>query len=333
MVYFHHCNPFNKGTVWYNIASELHIGVTFFFVLSGFLIAHRYAFTKINFKSFIFNRLARIYPMYFLVSSLFFANYLYHNVIEIKEFIKLYILNITFIKGFSEYYKFTGVAQGWTLTVEELFYLLSPVFFYYLEKQKRFFIILPIILILIGSLLVEIFTKFPYQGYFVNYEYLFNYSFFGRCIEFFIGIGLAFVLKYSVNLKINGVTYIGVFFSIVSLLFLVYLKGDYDFGIQHPLEKVVNTFILPLFGIALIYYGLIKENTIITKILSLKIFEILGKSSYIFYLIHIGIIHKWISQYTNSILLKFVLLNIISIIFYFLLEKPIHSFLMKKFYK
>lgn len=32
------------------------------------------------------------------------------------------ILQLTFVRGFFDSYKFIGVGQGWTLTVEESFY-------------------------------------------------------------------------------------------------------------------------------------------------------------------------------------------------------------------
>ena len=52
--------------------NEFHIGVTIFFVLSGFLIAFRYfdsfKLTGDWFKQYLKNRVARIYPMYALLT-------------------------------------------------------------------------------------------------------------------------------------------------------------------------------------------------------------------------------------------------------------------------
>ena len=52
MVYIHHYNPFSIeffGKYIHDFFSEFHIGVTIFFVLSGFLICNRY-FDEPNFS-------------------------------------------------------------------------------------------------------------------------------------------------------------------------------------------------------------------------------------------------------------------------------------------
>ena len=78
MVYMHHFNPFKTEIVGKNIHyffDGFHIGVTLFFVLSGFLIAHRY-FDDVDFefKSYLQKRIARIYPMYFILTSATFIS-------------------------------------------------------------------------------------------------------------------------------------------------------------------------------------------------------------------------------------------------------------------
>ncbi|MEI9959449.1 MAG: hypothetical protein WDM90_24730 [Ferruginibacter sp.] len=70
----------------------------------------------------------------------------------------------------------------------------------------------------------------------------------------------------------------------LSLLHTGTQYGDYFTG-----GIILNNVVLPLTGIAVLYWGLLTEKNIITKLLSSKIFSLLGKSSYVFYLIHIGI--------------------------------------------
>ena len=52
MVYLHHFNPFIGIKTLYigDFISEFHIGVTIFFVLSGFLISYNYLGKKINIR-------------------------------------------------------------------------------------------------------------------------------------------------------------------------------------------------------------------------------------------------------------------------------------------
>ncbi len=73
MVFIHHYNFFTKGSFAWAFVNELHIGLPIFFVLSGFLIAYRYYSNgTIHVKNYIVNRVARVYPMYFLLTTLTF---------------------------------------------------------------------------------------------------------------------------------------------------------------------------------------------------------------------------------------------------------------------
>ncbi|MFX7824854.1 hypothetical protein ABTK20_20895, partial [Acinetobacter baumannii] len=88
-------------------------------------------------------------------------------------------------RGFFDDLKFTGVSQGWSLTVEECFYFLAPFFFMHIKKRKLAFLYLPLILLSAGSLLVLIFSNVHFFGFFGNFKFMFLYTFLGRCIEFF----------------------------------------------------------------------------------------------------------------------------------------------------
>ncbi|WP_374226272.1 acyltransferase family protein [Flavobacterium oreochromis] len=103
--------------------------------LSGFLIANRYFDEKVIWKSYFINRFARIYPSFFILTTLTFLYTSYKTNVFNAE---IYLSNITFIKGFFNNLKFTGIAQSWSLTVEEFFYLLAP--FFLLRKEIFLFI-------------------------------------------------------------------------------------------------------------------------------------------------------------------------------------------------
>ena len=153
MVYLHHFNPLPPslslfGFSLWGIVQEFHVGVTIFFVLSGFLITDRYLDAQINFKTYFWFRFCRIYPIYFIISLLTLIISLISYGIDSFNFKEL-ILNITLTKGFFDQYKFSMVAQGWSLTVEETFYLLAPLIFI-LVRKKSSLILIPFTLLFLS---------------------------------------------------------------------------------------------------------------------------------------------------------------------------------------
>jgi len=367
LVFFHH---YNKGDFPYpvfRLFNEFHIGVSLFFVLSGFLICFRYydniELSRPWFGRYMKNRIARIYPMYFLLTLATFA-YAWHvrdNGIYngFQHPGTLLVLNLTFLRGFFDELKFTGIAQGWSLTVEECFYLLAPFFFILIRKKKQNIFYLPLLILLSGVVLVAIFSHIQFYGFYGNYRFMFLYTFTGRCIEFFAGIALAIVvMKNYVNknrlplFTITGIIAIGICLSILAA---IPLTAAIKFGLHHPAGIFTNNLLLPV-SVALLFYGLIKEQSIIRRILSTGFMQLLGKSSYIFYLIHIGFIavivsatgqnicdkfqdwlddhnYTWLSQHFSfSILflsLVFIALNIVSIVLFKLVEEPMNRLIRK----
>lgn len=193
---------------------------------------------------------------------------------------------------------------------------------------------MPLLSIAIGTGLVLLFSNFNFFGFFSSFELMFNYTFFGRCTEFFVGITLAVVYKNNLLKKFRYCTYSGIVAIVICIFLLMMCKGDLEFGIRHPMGKLVNNLILPLFGISTLYYGLLKEDTLISRLLSSKLFILLGKSSYIFYLIHMGIFSSLLPMLglkgsLFSYLMNFVIINIISIVLYKYLEEPINNFIRK----
>jgi peptidoglycan/LPS O-acetylase OafA/YrhL len=332
MVYCHHFNPFAGGTFLFGIANELHIGVTIFFVLSGFLICYRYfdhfELSKKWLKDYFLYRLARIYPIYFLLTTVTFLFFFFDEGWSNKLVFR-YFLSITFLKGFFELFKFSGIAQSWSLTVEECFYLAAPVFFLlYKWKKAYLFLVLPAFLT-IGLLLVAFFSKFDFYGLFSSVKFMLIYTFFGRCAEFLAGALLAVYLKSGKAEKLKSnlglFTIAGSGMILISLAGFRYLKGAYSYSLHHPLGLVLNNFILPVF-ISVLFLGLITENSLFRKILVTPLFRTLGKSSYIFYLIHLGAIQAFIKTLIGpDFLLSFLVFNLLSLILFYLVEQPVNK--------
>ena len=344
MVYLHHYNPFKELPEFafvYNFVNEFHVGVTVFFVLSGFLIGYRYintfSFTKAWFIKYVQNRVARIYPVYAALTILTFVGGFYTGLYSGTSGFVTFLLNITFLRGFFDSFKFTGIAQGWSLTVEECFYFSAPVIFYLYYKYKSFYL-QPVLITIMGLGLVFVFHRFNCYGFFGTYKFLFLYTFLGRSLEFFVGIKLALILQKrkeaaTVNSSRSFITLVALVGIISCLCALACVKGDYTFGVETPIGILINNVVLPIF-IALLFYAVITENTVVAKILRTDIAVLLGKSSYVFYLIHLGVFHFLVGtllQNFNAGIFKycvtFVLLNIIAICIFKLFEEPLNKYL------
>ena len=363
MVCFHHFNPipssFKAEGGWklllYGVFNEMYIGVSLFFVLSGFLICYRYyesgiALNKQWFGRYLLSRVARVYPMFFLTTLLAFLfielNPARYEVYPfgmasrtMAEQVAVVLLNVTMLKGFFEEYIYTGVSQSWSLTVEECFYVSVPFFMLLVRRSRWALLVLPAILLLAMVGLVITIGKSGFHGLFTNLEFALNFTFLGRCVEFFVGMALAlFVLRQQKrNAEVAGTrrgwfTLAGSLAVIGCLVAMAALAAKENVGFAKDAFAGIafNNVLLP-FAVAVLFYGLIAERTWVSKVLSTSFFDLLGKSSYVFYLIHVGVISVLIKVYIihNSII-QFVLLNVLAVLLYKFVESPLHSWFKPK---
>lgn len=331
MIFVYHFTPFNspKYPAWIKaIVWEFHIGVDMFFVLSGFLIAYRYFNDyPIHFKRYMVNRIARIYPMYFLITLAVFVVWYLQN--QSWDIIKTYELlsSVTMSKALFSSFFLSGIPQGWTLTLEEMFYLTAPLYFILIRKWKGWLLLLPLLIFGIFAGL-KMLSGIPGNTYGFLQTNIHAYI-----IEFFAGIGLALLILKKKRLNINlPKTGLGITFILFYLLSRHWFAGIFD--LKSDYGRFLEMMVLSILGIAPLVWGLIEEKTFIQKLLSTRIMVLLGKSSYIFYLIHKGFIPVFINDHIiDNKLILFILLNIISIVLFKYLEEPMNHFIRKKFGK
>ncbi len=292
--------------------TELSIGLPMFFVLTGFLITLRYydnfEFTAKWTKKYMLSRAARLYPMYFLFTS---AAFIYYYISPNPTIIGdpaphwfTLFLNFTFLRGLFDDLKFTGVGQGWSITVDVVFYLITPFVFYLIKKKGIFFLQLAFFLPF-GYLLVFIFRGYGHDlyGFFNKFTFMLYYTFFGRCIEIWIGIYLALNYnKITVKPGSKKLTYIGFILMFVCVYFftLIPLAPDQKFGITTYTGMILDTVLLsPAIGI--FFLGLIREETAIQRFLSTKFVQLLSNASFLFYLIHLGFMNNLLHEGVNKL--------------------------------
>ena len=123
------------------------IGVTIFFVLSGFLITlmllnEERSNGSISLKKFYIRRAIRIFPVYYFILFVYFllqlCGILYFSTIS-------WITSLTYTKYFSRSDWETG--HFWSLSVEEHFYLIWPLVFKWLRRYRVKFALLIVFLV------------------------------------------------------------------------------------------------------------------------------------------------------------------------------------------
>lgn len=152
------------------------IAVTFFFVLSGFLIAwllmqeqllQATEKRKIRLQAFYTKRILRIWPLYYTVVLLTFFVFPHIALLQYPGFGKSFLtenfnafeLYVSFLPNLSyhEYGNVLYLGQVWSLGVEEFFYLFFPLGLYFLSpgNNLKFFIVLAA-----GSIAITVASKF-----------------------------------------------------------------------------------------------------------------------------------------------------------------------------
>lgn len=119
-------------------ASAMDVGVSIFFVLSGFLIYRPFALShngsgrSIDVRSFWWRRAIRILPAYWLAFCFFWAI----GVIRPVDLTDL-LAYLTLLNVFRPASVFGGITQSWSLTVELCFYALVPLYSVGIRRMAR----------------------------------------------------------------------------------------------------------------------------------------------------------------------------------------------------
>ena len=330
-VFIHHYNPASAGTFLHQFLNQGYIGVSVFFVLSGFLIQYRYANRVLtnqvwSWRTYARNRFARVYPLYAVVlASTATGVWLMGRPMDGA----VLGLDLFLIQGFFDDYKFSGIQQSWTLTVEACFYALAPLLFVALQRWG--WLLLTAGLTGLGVLLWAVLngTGWHLHGLFGKLPFVLFYTFLGRVFEFIIGMCLAQHWSQGRLTRPRFATAIGLLFMGICISWQAYITGNSnDTNLLTGSEFIVYNYLLPV-GIALFFAGLLGEKTRIRNLLGHPFLQALGHSSYAFYLIHIGILSRLIQKtgLVNSKWLLFGVLLILAHGLYLWVEKPLQRYL------
>jgi peptidoglycan/LPS O-acetylase OafA/YrhL len=310
--------------------SNGYLGVDIFFVISGYLITglvfNEVEENKFSVLKFYERRIRRIIPLVLfttliafilglifmlpddlenLSQSVFASNFSANNI----------LMKITSADYWAVKNDYKPLMHTWSLGIEEQFYLLYPVIFFFLKGDKKKYI-LPLLIILTGLSLMAFLksTNISSKFYFLQYRF-FELSMGGICAIYFS----------KRNLFINSSkSQYFLFFLLSVLVFLLFFNSINSNDI-----KVLTTTILTA-GI-LVLGGLHFENNSLYRILiSNRLFTGIGKISFSLYMWH-HIVFAF-SRYflveeisINYAIVLSIIVVVLSIFTYFTIENPFRN--------
>ncbi|HTM66067.1 MAG TPA: acyltransferase [Flavipsychrobacter sp.] len=313
--------PFNFS-IFSTLFSHANIGVSYFFILSGFVMVIAYSAkrVKINIKEYYVNRFARIYPVYFL--ALLITALLI--IVKLGEFdIIEFALSSSLIQGWFPQYATSLNGPGWSLSVEMFFYVLFPFLFNlgYSTKNLKSISICVLAFWLISQVVFNSLFYSPFYKGYPSFSHSFLHYFPAMHLsEFMIGnlTGL-FFLRYRKNKNFD--------LSIVFLMILIPLTIilTEHFKVKLNFHNGLMAYIF----VPLIL--LLSMNTgRITTLFSHKFCILLGEISYGVYILQypIFLVVRYFSKYIPhthpSVVFYFYLLMLFgtSLLSYYLIELP-----------
>lgn len=298
------------------------IGVTLFFILSGFVLTYsyqaRFLQQKISYLDFFIRRLFRIYPLHLL--TLILAIPLSLSLVNLLAFIPNLLLIQSWIPIKSVYFSLN--APSWSISSELFFYACFP-FLVVLSRKILLSIFALLIAVQIGILTLP-------DADDLKHALLYISPFF-RISDFILGILLCHLYQTHAEVGKNKALLLQL--SALATLFVFIVLAEM-FSISQP-YKFSLYYIVPM---AFLIFAFCFQSRFST-ILSNKYLLILGESSFALYLIHQLIIryglmlHEHYSQLNLEILaIVMILLSVLSgILLYYIFEKPCQKYLATRY--
>jgi peptidoglycan/LPS O-acetylase OafA/YrhL len=322
--------PVTDAKILKNILGQGAIGMSLFFILSGFVLAYRYADGRTPFKSYLVNRFARIYPIYAVAAlvtlpwiGLSFGDGSISDIGKVAvQGILLVIANVFLIQAwFPQFFDYWNDGGSWSISVEAFCYVLLPFLLPLLIRlsPKRLLLVVVICyaLAVMPGLVGFVFPDAPRGVYYSMPIYRLPEFLIGVCsyLAFRNGWCGMFKQSHQGSILVAVIIYLGIF------------------GPKVPNYVGHNWVVVPF--IAFMIVTLSSGKGILASFLSTSVFVWLGKISYCFYSFQALVILSLISYHdrivvvmpqliNNKLFLGFALLILLAIsaVGYYLIEEP-----------
>lgn len=334
---YHMVRPFSLWGAFEGFFAAGYAAVSFFFLLSGFILAYthatEYEIGKGDAKRFWVARFARIYPVYFVVMLLaaYIARSQFSNPVHILAYIADLFMVQTWSARMAPYFN----VPAWSLSVEAFFYFVFPFLILRQRPSNARKGILQLVLLWIVGLIPAMIVMHLYpdaKGVWHEYGPAMGGYWIYRVRRlpilllpiFMAGISLGWIhrLRPAGKTAALWMTIVGGTGSLVLLAL-----GDHL-----PFVMLHNGLLIPFYGLLIL--GL-TQNHIISKALSIAPLVLLGEASYALYLTHF-ILNDWLSyewgmaSTIHALWLKLLIVLPISIALHLWVERPGRRWILKK---
>lgn len=297
MVFCCHSNLLEKSesfsirSLYLDVLLEGYIGVSFFFILSGFILSYSYQEKLLDGRrtllDFFVGRIARIYPLHLLCALIAVPITLFYSADQALglQAVK-FLANITMVHSFIplEDIYMSYNAPDWSISNEIFFYLMFPFLLLAgLYKLSRARIFLALLAIFLLAAVAMLFSSESWQ------HAIFYVNPLVRIFDFILGI-LLYNLWKNRDEELAVLTASVQEFAVVAVfvgffLFHKHIPQVYRFSVYYW---------VPMLGIIFVFAS---QRGLLSKWLSGRWIVYLGEISFGFYLIHQLVIRYW--QFLN----------------------------------
>lgn len=296
--------------------------VSFFFVLSGFILAHVYGSRGVlNRRDFYVARFARIAPLYWAALLVVAAYAIYKHTLDGTAA----LLNATLLQSWVPGYALTLNSPGWSLSVEVFFYLCFPWLLRTLKNIRHSSMLVVVMLVVWVTNLtlhVALMNSQNLQSLSAGHEFT-AYSPLTHVATFVVGVigGLLFDAHRQVFARI-AMPLVAASVLGLSLLF---------FWPSPILRFHHNGLLAPLYLLLLWGLGAAKEAWL-SRLMSTRPLVLLGEASYGVYILQfpVGIVHAPLAARFHwgveaTFWSYFALLVLVSLVAFVWVERPLRT--------
>ncbi len=348
MIFFYHW-LFDATDAWPSFARAIfkqgYLAVAIFFATTGFLVTIRYAqrLPTLQYGRFVWQRIVRIYPLYWVVLT-GFAVALGRPVGIIPQNSGDLLILYAMLQSFFPPLLLAGLQTAWTLTISEMFYWAAPFILRCLPLPLSIgqWLLRMCALVVLGIGLAYLLSQLPTRpGTLLGAPigYLLFRTVFGRLSEFLCGMlaGLIYLRLTTPTPELPNNLASGLIGVGIGLIWLLAVSID-SLGLSEassPLFFILNASVAAATAILLLGLACDTQlNNFVTRALSSRFMVFLGQISYALFLIQLTEPCQWLywvglGQYGGiegrwpRALLLYIAALAISAALYQVIERPI----------